>query len=81
MKRTSAGAPGLLALIVIATACSGPGRPSPAQVQHVRSRLQEEQVRHRPVVGDTPDHLVSSGRFEVSNDSSHRSNSAIRGVA
>ena len=28
MKRSSAGAPGLLALIIIAAACSGPGRPS-----------------------------------------------------
>ena len=28
MKRSSAGAPGLLALIMIATACSGPSRPS-----------------------------------------------------
>ena len=36
---------------------------------------------NRPVVGEYPDHLVSIGRFKVSNNSSHRSNSAIRGVS
>ena len=35
----------------------------------------------RPVVGEYHDHRVSSCRFEVSNDSSYRSNTAIRGVA